>query len=133
MIIVEDKLGKTEYLEDKKIIASTYKGRVDRDMSFDHLAKVIEFYKNNEVQAAIIDLTQLYGSFAVIMEYLGKSFYPIAVKSGLKAQAYILKDDLIIENLASKLQSLTKKFKIEAQTFNTKEEAVVWIDSIILK
>jgi len=131
MIVVEDKLGITKYLEDKKIIVSAYKGRVDIDMSFDHLAKVIEFYKHNEVRAAIIDLRELYGSFAVVMDYLGKAFYPIAIKSGLKAQAYILKNDLIIENLASKLQMLTKKFNVEARTFYTKEEANQWINSII--
>ena len=131
MIVVKDKIGLTEYLEDKKLIISTYKGIVESDLSFSHLSKVVAFYKVNEVKGAVIDLQNLYGSFVRVMEYLTESFYPIASKSGLKAQAYILKDDLIIKNMAEKLKILGKKFNIEARTFSNKEEALKWIESVI--
>lgn len=131
MIIVKDKLGTTEFKSDKKLIRSIYKGRVDTDMSFEHLGKVVEFYRTNEVNGAIIDLRQLYGSFAKIMGYLSQNFYPIAKKSGLKAQAFIVKDDLIIKNLASKLEDLTTNFNIRARIFYKKEDAEEWMDSIL--
>lgn len=133
MIVAKDKLGVTEFFEDKKLIESTYKGRVDTTMSFDHLNKVAKFYSAHEIKGAIIDLTGLYGSFVKVMDYLSGSFYPIAQKSGLKAQAFILTDDLIIKNMASKLQGLTVKFGIEAKTFYSKEEARHWIEPIITK
>ena len=131
MVIVEDYLGITKFQKKKKLIESTYKGRVDKDMSFDHLAKVVDFYSNNEVNAAIIDLRQLYGSFAKVMEYLSGSFYPVAVKSGLKAQAFILHDDLIIKHLTEKLEVITANFGIMARIFNTKEEAQEWLNSFL--
>ena len=127
MIVAEDKLGKTEYVKDIKLIISTYRGRVDKAMSFDHLGKVIEFYKNNEVKYAIINLLELYGSFAPVMEYLESSFYPVAIKSGLKAQAIIVTDDLIIKNLTNKLKAITSRFSVDARTFATKEEAMKWL------
>ncbi len=131
MIVAKDKLALTEYIKAKKLIISTYKGRVDKDMSFVHLVKVKEFYTNNQVNVAIIDLRELYGSFINVMDYLAQSFYPVAVKSGLKAQAFVITDDLIIENMASKLVELTSKFDIKARTFSTKRKAEEWIDTII--
>jgi len=130
MVAVEDKLGLTEYIEEKHLIISTYKGRVDNQMSFDHLGAVINFYKKHSVTAAIIDLRELYGSFIKVMDYLGETFYPVALKSGLKAQAFIVTDDLIIKNLTKKLESITIKFNIEAHTFASIEEANIWIDDI---
>lgn len=130
MIVVKDKLGLTEYIEEQHLIISTYKGRVDNEMSFDHLKAVISFYKEHSVTAAIIDLRELYGSFIKVMDYLGESFYPVAVKSGLKAQAFIVTDDLIIRNLTKKLESITVNFNIEAKTFASIEGAKKWINKI---
>lgn len=131
MVIVEDSLGITRFQKKHKLIESIYRGRVDKDMSFNHLAKVVDFYQNNEVNAAIIDLRELYGSFAKVMEYLSGSFYPIVVKSGLKAQAFILDDDLIIKNLTGKLEIITANFNIETRTFNNKKEAEEWVKSFL--
>lgn len=131
MIVAKDKLGVTKYTEDLKLIESTYKGRVDTEMSAVHLSKVAEFYSKNEIRGAIIDLRGLYGSFVKMMDYLVDTFYPIAQKSGMKAQAFIIRDDLIIKNLADKLKQLTPTFNIKARIFSTPQEAKVWIESII--
>lgn len=131
MIVAKDKLGVTEYIEDLKLIESTYKGRVDTDLSVVHLSKVAEFYSKNEIRGAVIDLRGLYGSFVKVMEYLVDTFYPIAKKSGMKAQAFVITDDIIIKTMAEKLKDVTPKFNIEARVFSTPKEARSWIDSII--
>lgn len=131
MIVAKDKLGVTKYTEDIKLIESTYKGRVDTDMSVAHLSKVAEFYSKNEIRGAIIDLRGLYGSFLKVMEYLVDTFYPIAQKSGMRAQAFVITDDLIIKSMADKLKQVTPTFNIKASVFSTPQEAKVWIESII--
>ncbi|MCB0496251.1 MAG: hypothetical protein KDC79_08945 [Cyclobacteriaceae bacterium] len=131
MIVAKDKLGVTTYFEDKKLIESTYKGRVDMSMSFDHLNKVAKFYETHEIRGAIIDLRELFGSFVKVMDYLLETFYPIAQKSGIKAQALVVTDDLIMKSLSGKLQNLASEFNITARVFNSREEAEEWMDSIL--
>ncbi len=127
MIVVNDQMGLTEYIESERLIISSYKGRVDHEASIAHLSAVIDFYKQHEVKAAIIDLREVFGSFFKIMEYLSDSFYPIALKSGLKAQAFVLTDDIIIKNLTKKLGIITSTFDVKSKTFATKEDAKKWL------
>lgn len=60
---------------------------------------------------------------------MSHTFYPAISRSNLKAQAIILKNDLIINHLAKKLILITKMFSIESQIFFSKEDAQNWIDS----
>jgi hypothetical protein len=127
MIIVENELGFTKYHKDKKLIGSTYKERIDKDMPFNHLKKVVEIYKNKKVKT---EVHELYGSLTNVMEYLPVSFHLIAVINGLNAQAFILVDNLIIRNLTIELEGLTSKVNILACIFYFNEEAVDWIETI---
>ncbi len=129
MLVVKDHIGKTLFEQDTKRIISTYKGRVNKEISLVHLEKVAKFYQQNEVHTAIIDLREIYGSFVKILSYLGESFYPMAIKSGLKAQAFVITDDLIIKNLTKKIAHITDTYDVQARTFATCEEAAVWLDT----
>lgn len=131
MIIAQNKLATTTFFDEKKKLVSLYKGRVNIDLALEHLANVVEFYHSNSVNGSVADLHKLVGSYAKVMDYLVESYYPAAVKSGLKIQAYVVSQDLINENLGFRLDGLAAKFGILSSVFTSRKEAETWVDNYL--
>lgn len=131
MIIVQNKLATTTFYEEEKKLVSVYKGRVIIDLALEHLANVVDFYRTNSVNGSVADLHKLLGSYAKVMDYLVESYYPAAVKSGLKIQAYVVSEDLINENLGLRLDGLAAKFGIKSSVFTNRKEAEDWVDDFL--
>lgn len=127
MVITKNKLASTSFNESDGILTSVYKGRVKIDLALEHLANVVDFYNSNKVNGSVADLSQLVGSFAKVIDYLVESYYPSAVKSGLKVQAYVVSEDLIIENLGFKLDGLAATFNIKSAVFTNRSKAEEWV------
>ncbi len=131
MIIAQNSLGTTHYFNEYKILISVYKGRIDIDLGLEHLADIVEFYKENEVVGSVVNIKEMYGSFAKIFEYMKEHYYPAAIKSGLKCQGFVVSEDLIINNLSSKLSDMATSFKLKSKVFSDKNKAEGWVKSII--
>lgn len=56
MIIAKNKLGTTYYHKEDKILVSVYKGRAVISLALEHLANIVEYYKENKVLGAVVDL-----------------------------------------------------------------------------
>ena len=133
MIIAKQDQAITEFIEDNKIIKSIYKGRYNQNSAIEHIDIVIDFYGKNEVKGSIIDMSKGYGSFYQLFEYLAKYYYPVALKSGLLAQAYIVSPDLINSALGQRLGTLSSKYKIESQVFTDVSEGDAWVLARVTK
>lgn len=118
MIVAKNKLGTTVFLQEGKILVSVYKGREDTRLALEHLVQIVEFYKNNEVLGAIVDLKEVHGSFAKVFGYMKQELNPAAVNSGLKCQVYVLSEDLITSNLGLKLKEMAISFKLKSEVFS---------------
>ena len=127
MIVAKHDQAITEFIEDRKIVKSIYKGRYNQGSAIEHIDIVIDFYDRNEVKGSIIDIRKGYGSFSNLFEYLAKNYYPVAIKSGLLAQAYIVSDDLINSALGERLGILSSKHKIKSQIFSDLSEGEAWV------
>lgn len=127
MIIAQNKLASTFYIEEENILVSIYKGRTDIGLALEHLAKIVEFYKTNKVLGSVVDLKGLHGSFSKVFEYMKNSYYPIAIENGLKSQVYVLSQDLITNNLGLKLKEMAVSFKLKSEVFSDREEAKKWV------
>jgi len=57
------------------------------------------------------------------------TYYPSAVKSGLKCQGFVVSEDLIINNLSSKLQGMATSFNLESNVFSDRKKAEEWVKS----
>ena len=117
----------------KKTLVSVYKGRVDIDLALEHLADIVEFYKTTKIYGSVVDLKGLYGSFAKVFEYMANTYYPIAIENGLKSQVYVVSEDLIVNNLGSKLKTMATSFKLKSEVFSEREEAEKWLKENINK
>ena len=116
-IISQNKLGTTYFDPDQKILVSVYKGRAIISLALEHLANIVDFYANNEVKGAVVDVKEVHGSFVKVLNYMRDTLNPVAVKSGLTCQVYVLSEDLIITNLGIKLKELAKSFNINSEVF----------------
>ncbi len=114
--VTKNKMATTVYHVEEKILVSVYKGRVDIELAMEQTEKLLEFYKMNEVKGRIMDIRQLYGSFAKLIEYY-KNAFSIAVDSGLSCISYVVSDDLLAQNLILKLETIAHSFKTEAKIF----------------
>jgi hypothetical protein len=132
MIIAENKLGISTYNKDEKTLVSVYKGRVNIHLALEHLAKIAAFYKENEVFGAIVDIKEVYGSFAKIFGYMKETLNPAAVKSGLKCQVFVLSEDLIVKNLGIKLKEMAEYFHFKTKVFSDRKEAEVWVKKTLM-
>ncbi|MCB0496253.1 MAG: hypothetical protein KDC79_08955 [Cyclobacteriaceae bacterium] len=131
MIIAQNKLATSTFNDDIKLLISVYKGRVNIDLALEHLANVVEFYLTNSVKGSVADLHQLLGSYAKVFDYLVEAYYPAAVKSGLKIQAYVVSQDLINENLGFRLDDLASRFGIKSAVFTSRKEAENWVKEFL--
>ena len=131
MIIAKNNLATTSYDKENKVLVSVYDGRVRISLALEHLANIVEFYKNNEVIGSVVDVKEVHGSFAKVFEYMKESYYPIAIENGLKSQVYVVSEDLIVANLGSKLKGLATSFKLKSEVFSDRAEAEKWLKSVI--
>ncbi len=130
MVIAQNSVSTTTYSEKENLLVSVYHGRANIELAKEHLSLLMEFYEKNEVKAAIVDLSKVYGSFAKIFEFLDTDFYPHAYTNGLRFQAYVISGDLINENLGEKLILLVRSHNIEVKVFNSLTVAENWIKSV---
>lgn len=127
MIIEQNAIGNTLYDNEKRLLIETYKGRTNIKLIIDHFDKIERFCLNNDVEASMVDLRKLYGSFIKLLEIIENTYYPKMKKSGLRFQAIIISNDLIIENLYVKVSQLAAKFGIETAVFHDLDKANFWI------
>lgn len=126
MVISKNKFASSFYHSDKKTIVSVYKGRVNYDLAVEQAETLLDFYRNNEVEASLIDVSKMYGSFVKLMDYYKEGF-PIAVQSGLKRVAYVVSDDIITANQITKMELMASKFNVETRIFKTQQLAKDWL------
>jgi len=127
MLVVKNDQATTEFDPNLKILKSVYIGRYQKELAIGHIKKVMKFYSHNEVKGSLIDISQGYGSFAKLFEFLTTSYYPIAAKSGLSVQVYIVSSDLLSSALGEKLGYLASQFNIKSNLFVDKKEAEQWL------
>lgn len=125
--IAENRLAKFEYDPDKKLVISTYKGIFKYD-----LAKEIYNSIGQEVSIVgkIADVRKLNGSFVKLMQEF-KEKYPVLKKRGLKAEVFVVSDDLMVNNLINKLCKQLEAMGINTHTCNSLEEANEWLNKYL--
>ena len=129
MIIAKNEQAITFFHKKEKILVSEYKGRANPKLAIEHLKVVSNFYSKNEVKGSIVDVSKVFGSFAKVLDYLGKEGFPNALKGGLCCLCYVVpNDDLIIQNLGDRLKFAASSYSIDVNVVKTREEAEFWVN-----
>lgn len=127
MILEQNIFGISSFDKKKEVLQEQFRGRFNIDMLADHFESIENFLKSNKAKASIVDISKVYGSFAKILEYVEHSYFPTLEKSGIRYQAYIISDDLMIQNLIDKVEKLSNQFNIEIKIFYDIESANTWL------
>ncbi|MCB0497894.1 MAG: hypothetical protein KDC79_17270 [Cyclobacteriaceae bacterium] len=125
-IIAENKQAVFKYDPNRKLLLSTYKGIFNYDLAKESYNQI----EGVEVVGKIADVRKLNGSFMKLMSEFREK-YPILKKQGLAAEAFVISDDLMINNLVEKLRAQLKSIGIETYACQTIEEAESWIQTYL--
>lgn len=133
MIICQNKLGLTEYIQSGKKVYCTYKGRITYPLAIEHLENILAFYdaEKRDVKGVLIDVKDMYGSYVKLLSYMTKTFYPAISNTSVIAQAIILKDDVIVNHLTKRLILISDLFPIKSRIFFSQNEAENWLQQVI--
>lgn len=127
MILAQNDFGTTFFEEENRILQEHFRGRFNIDLLTDHFEAIENFLESNNAKGSIVDIGKVYGSFYKILEYVENSYFPTLEKSGIRYQAYIIADDLMIKNLIGKVEKLSFQFNIEIKIFYDIEIANTWL------
>jgi len=129
MIIIKNEFAISTFEEENRVVRSTFKGRVKLTIAKEHLDELGAFYLVNKVNASIVDITKVYGSFVKLLDYLKTEFLPKTKLSGLKLKAYVVSDDLMVNHLSSKLVEGDQHNSIYSKVFSNLKLAEEWVEN----
>lgn len=127
MILEQNSFGISSFDKKKGILQEHFKGRFQIDMLTVHFKAIENFLSLKKAKASIVDISKVYGSFAKILEYVELAYFPTLERSGIRYQAYIISEDLMIQNLINRVKELSTQFNIEIQIFYDRELANSWL------
>ncbi|MEN8248768.1 MAG: hypothetical protein ABFS32_07530 [Bacteroidota bacterium] len=125
VVITDNKLCHSIFDEEHKILRTKYHGLVNKELYIEHLDKLKTL--ENPIIGSIADFRKLRGSYFKHFNFLEEDAFPAVKMKGFKYVAYLISDDLIIENVTHKLVEILRKLNIEAKIFTDPEEAESWL------
>lgn len=128
MIAVKSGVGISTFYPEKEIIVSVFEGRVKVDVGMEHYKQLYQFHLENSIKGAVIDVSKLYGSFAKLLGFIEESYADV-VASGLTCCAYVISDDLIINNLIGKVLKIEASLQLKTAIFKDRKETEEWVNS----
>lgn len=128
-LVYQNELGSSYYDPVQKILVyksnrlyANNKTELIKDL-LDHTA---DFIHQKYVAGEIFDISELRGNFRRILNYLLEEYYPEMKSRGMKKSAYVIPNDIIIDNL---VEVLTNKNKTRTRSFREYDKAKSWVTS----
>lgn len=113
MIICDNKFGVSEFFPEQKKVVCVYHGKADKELALKHLESILEYYKEGSRDVDFCHCRHKKHLWILYeMGYLAQTFYPAIRQTSLKAQVIVVKDDVIVNHLASKLMLITESLKL---------------------
>ncbi len=129
--IFSNKMAEIYFDESNKVAMVNYRGLVNYDSFDEVICEVNRISIEFGITGLVVDMRKLCGSFHRIIEYARDTGYPLLIKNGLKAQAQIICDDLILTNLSNKAQVIIRELGVEYEIFLDRTEGEEWLSSVL--
>lgn len=128
VIVTDNKLCHSVYNQQTKILYSTYKGLVINELFSEHMQNTFKFIKTNKILGSVVDFRKLRGSYLKVFKFLEQEAYPGLKKAGAHYLAFVISDDIIIENVTVKLMEVIERVGgIKARIFTNDKIAEKWL------
>ncbi len=132
-LIFSNKVADIYHNPDDKKMTIIYHGLVNYGLLIEVIESINKVVEENGISGALVDLCKLHGSFHRLLGYMEETGFPLLIKHGLKFQAQIISDDIIMQNLSKKVEAMLVSLGVNANTFYNREEAEEWLDKALLK
>jgi len=130
-LIYENESVKFYFDSEKQIFRANFYGSVIMDNITEAFNFIISNPKDLNTLAILSDLTNLKGTFTMLMDYFEDKLYPYLNSKGILCDAIVLNNDAFTKFAVNKLKSSIDYIKIKQFTDET--DAMNWINSIIEK
>lgn len=128
-LIYENNSVKFYFDSETRIFRANFYGAVNMD----NIIKAFNFIISNPNElstvAILSDLTNLKGTFTMLMDYFEEKLYPYLNSKGILCDAIILNDDAFTKFSVKKLEGKIDYIKIKQ--FKDEKSAIKWINHII--
>ncbi len=132
-LIFSNKMADIYYSTTSRKMTVIYHGLVDYDLLQEIIEAINQVATETGICGALTDICKLRGSFHRLLGYMEESGFPLLIKHGLKFQAQIISDDIIMQNLSKKVEGILISLGVNFTTFYNREEAEEWLDKALLK
>ncbi len=131
ILIYKNKISKTYYDADKRVIYYEFAGIMDRKATEIQLNFVLDFVRSREVYGMLLDIRKLMGSFSKLLSFLQEVYYPIMLERGLYCKAIVVSNDIITNHLAEQLHKMLVGIGVKANIFHEIHDANEWMVKIL--
>jgi len=128
-LIYENESVKFYFDSDTKIFRADFYGVVIMNNITEAFNFIITSPNNLNTKAILTDLTNLKGTFTMLMNYFEDKLYPYLNSKGILCDAIVLNNDAFTKFAVKKLENAIDYIKIKQ--FKDEESAMKWINSII--
>ena len=128
-LIFENESVKFFYDDETRIFRANFYGAVNIEKITEAFNFIISNPNKLNTIAVLSDLTNLKGTFTMLMDYFDDKLYPYLNSKGILCDAIILNDDVFTKFAVKKLETAIDYIKIK--TFKDEDSAMKWINSII--
>ncbi len=128
-LLFENESVKFYFDPETRIFRANFYGTVNMKNITEAFNFVISNPSKTKTRAVLSDLTNLQGTFTMLMEYFETKLYPYLNSKGILCDAIILNNDVFTKFSVKKLENTIDYIKIKQ--FNDESSAMNWINSII--
>ncbi len=129
--IYENKSVKFFFDPETRIFRANFYGLVEMNSIIEAFNFIISNPKPMNAVAVLSDLSNLKGTFTMLMDYFEDKLYPFLNSRGILCDAMILNSDVFTKFSVKKLETAIDAIKIKS--FENEESAIQWINFIIKK
>lgn len=126
-LIFSNKMADIYFHPEKKILSVVYNGLVEYDLFEEVIEEVNNLATKNGVHGTLADVSMLRGSFYRLLEYMEEIGFPLLIDQGLKIQAQIISDDIMMKNLISKVNEMLASLGVKTKNFENRKEGFEWL------
>ena len=130
-LVYENKSVKFFFDNETKIFRAEFYGLVNIQLITEAFAFIISSPSDLGTKAVITDLTNLKGTFTMLMDYFEETLYPYLNNKGILCDAIILNEDVFTKFSVKKLESTIDYIQIK--TFTDESKALDWIKTFLEK
>ena len=127
LLVFTNKMADIYFHPEKKILSVVYNGLVEYDLFEEVIEEVNNLAAKKGVHGTLADVSMLRGSFYRLLEYMEEIGFPLLIDHGLKLQAQIISDDLIMKNLIAKVNEMLASLGVKTKNFENRNEGFEWL------